>query len=212
MQAPPSGRHTIDGPVGALEARIDAPPLEQEPVAVAVVCHPHPLHGGTLDNKVAHTLARTLQGLGAAAVRFNFRGVGRSGGSYADGIGEVEDALAVATWAREHWQVERLWLGGFSFGAAVALKAALRAAPERLVTVAPPVERLELPAGTHPHCEWLVVQGTEDQLVDAGAVERWCRGFEPAPRLELLEGADHFFHGRLTDLRRCVTEFFGTRK
>jgi hypothetical protein len=212
MHAPPSSKHTIEGPAGDLEARIDAPPAGQEPLAVAVVCHPHPLHGGTMDNKVAFTLARTLQGLGAAAVRFNFRGVGRSGGKHANGVGEVDDAVAVVQWAREHWQLERLWLGGFSFGAAVALKAALRVHPERLVTVAPPVQRLELPAGKGPGCEWLVLQGSDDQVVDAGAVAQWCRTFEPQPRLVMLEGADHFFHGRLTDLKRVTGEFFGPPK
>jgi alpha/beta superfamily hydrolase len=212
MHARPSVRHTIEGPAGELEARIDAPAEDQEPVAVAVICHPHPLHGGTLEHKVPFTVARALQGLGAAAVRFNFRGVGRSGGSYGEGVGEVDDAIAVIEWAREHWQLDRLWLGGFSFGAAVAFSAALRTPAERLVTVAPPVQRLAMPTASRPDCEWLVLQGSNDELVEAAAVQAWLRSFRPPPRFELLEGADHFFHGRLADVRRVVTEFFGASK
>jgi hypothetical protein len=175
---------------------------------VAVVCHPHPLHGGTLQNKVVHTLARAMQEAGAATVRFNFRGVGRSAGAYADGIGEADDALAVAAWARARWNCDALWLGGFSFGAAVALRAAATARPVRLVTVAPPVGRLITQQIERPACPWLIVQGDADELVDCASVQRWARDYAPdAPELLVLEGAEHFFHGRLVELRSGVLRF-----
>ena len=117
----------ITGPAGDLEARIEDPVPAGEPrSAVGVVCHPHPLHGGTMQNKVVHTVARAMQEAGAATVRFNFRGVGQSGGRYAAGAGEVDDAAAVIEWTRRHFDCDALWLAGFSFGAAVALQVAAR--------------------------------------------------------------------------------------
>src|SRR5512134_2144011 len=130
---------TIDGPAGPLEGRVEDPKSDAAPAVVGVVCHPHPLHGGTMQNKVVHTLGRAMQELGAPTLRFNFRGVGRSAGRYDAGAGELEDALAACAWAREHWRCEALWLAGFSFGAAIALQAAGPVRPGRLVTVAPPV-------------------------------------------------------------------------
>ena len=120
---PPAPRPvTIDGPAGSIEARVEDPSSAGTlPLVIGVVCHPHPLHGGTMQNKVVHTAARAMQEAGAATVRFNFRGVGASGGRYDDGIGEVDDALAVIEWARREFSCDTLWLAGFSFGAAVAL-------------------------------------------------------------------------------------------
>jgi alpha/beta superfamily hydrolase len=172
-----------------------------------VVCHPHPLYGGTLQNKVVHTLARAMQELGAPTVRFNFRGVGGSAGGYDGGIGEFEDALAACAWARRRWNCEALWLAGFSFGAAVALEATAAVRPRSLVTVAPPVGRIIVNPVPRPECPWLVVQGDRDELVDAVQVRRWVDEFAPPPRLVVLEGAEHFFHGRLGELRAAVLEF-----
>jgi alpha/beta superfamily hydrolase len=160
-----------------------------------------------MQNKVVHTLARAMHELGTPTVRFNFRGVGGSAGAYADGEGELQDALAVVAWARRRWRSERLWLAGFSFGAAVALHAAGTARPERLVTVAPPVSRLQAIPASRPGCRWLVVHGDRDELVPVAAVESWVTGFEPPPELQILAGAEHFFHGRLGDLREVVRGF-----
>lgn len=199
----------IPGPAGVLEARAEDPlPQASRPAVVGVVCHPHPLYGGTMQNKVVHTLARAMQEAGAPTVRFNFRGVGQSEGVYADGIGEVDDALAAIAWARSHWQCERLWLAGFSFGAAVALQASQSARPARLVTVAPPVGRIITQPVARPPCPWLVVQGDRDELVDFATVQRWVAEYSPqAPRLFAMHGAEHFFHGRLGELRTAVLEF-----
>jgi hypothetical protein len=197
----------IEGPAGPLEARIEEPGTGEPPRCVGVVCHPHPLHGGTMQNKVVHTLARAMQELGTPTLRFNFRGVGASAGVYDAGSGELEDALAACAWARRRWNCEALWLAGFSFGAAVALQAAPQAAPAALVTVAPPVGRLIVEPLARPRGRWLVVQGDRDELVDVAIVRSWAAGFSPPPELRVLAGAEHFFHGRLGELRAAVLEF-----
>jgi uncharacterized protein len=197
----------IDGPAGPLEARVEDPrPAGPVPVA-GIVCHPHPLYGGTMQNKVVHTLARAMQELGAPTVRFNFRGVGSSAGTYDAGRGELEDALAVADWAKTMWGCESLWLAGFSFGAAVALRAAAAVRPLALVTVAPPVGRILAEDTPHPHCAWLVVQGDADELVDFAAVRNWVASYAEPPELAVFDGAEHFFHGRLGELRSVVRGF-----
>jgi hypothetical protein len=199
-------RLSIAGPAGALELLCEEP-MEQGRVArFGVVCHPHPLFGGTLDNKVAHTLARSVLELGHPALRFNFRGVGASVGQFDDGRGEVEDALAVVAWGRARWPQAASWLLGFSFGAVVAIRAALRAQPQRVVAVAPAVDRLGAgePA---PGCPWLLVQGDADEVVDPQAVLSWAARVTPAPAVAVLSGASHFFHGRLPELREAVVAF-----
>ena len=174
---------------------------------IGVVCHPHPLHGGTMQNKVVHTAARAMQEAGAATVRFNFRGVGSSAGSYADGIGELDDALAVIAWAREQFACDHLWLTGFSFGAAVALRAAASARAQRLITIAPPVGRILVDPVTRPPCPWLIVHGDRDELVEAEAVKTWARTYENAPTVLIVPEAEHFFHGKLTELREGILRF-----
>ena len=157
---PPREALTLDGPAGRIEALLDTPPGPLAP-AVGVVCHPHPQHQGTMLNKVVHTLSRALNDLGIPAVRFNFRGVGASEGAYADGVGETEDVLAVAAWAQRRFPGTALWLAGFSFGAAVAIRAAVASPCRQLISVAPPVARMaSLLGAAVPACPWLLVQGT----------------------------------------------------
>ena len=196
----------IDGPVGGLEGIVEEPG-HPGGGAVCVACHPHPLYHGTMNNKVVHTLARTAVSLGAPAVRFNFRGVGASEGAWDEGRGEVEDALAVVSWARSAWPGADLWLGGFSFGAFVALSAEAHCRPSRLITIAPPIHRFPTDTIPEPACPWLVVQGQDDELVDAAAVSDWVAGHDPMPAFRLIEGVDHFFHGALTRLRAELTAF-----
>ena len=198
---------SIQGPAGSVEARVDDPASGTPPRAVGVVCHPHPLHGGTMQNKVIHTLARAMQELGVPTVRFNFRGVGASEGVYDGGPGEVQDALAAIAWARARWHCEALWLAGFSFGSAVALQSCPVARPVALVTVAPPVGRLLVDAVARPACPWLVVQGDRDDLVDFATVKAWVAGYVPPPEFALMRGAEHFFHGRLGELRTVAIGF-----
>lgn len=196
---------SLRGPAGRIEGLLDMPTGIAVP-AVAVICHPHPQHQGTQLNKVVHTISRSMNELGAPAIRFNFRGVGASEGAYADGLGEAEDVIAVAEWARSRFPKNELWLAGFSFGAAVAIRAAEQLKPARLISVAPPVARMaDLLAHVRPACPWLIVQGMADEVVAAGDVQNWVQTRHPAARLVLLPGVGHFFHGRLTLLRETLT-------
>jgi alpha/beta superfamily hydrolase len=160
-----------------------------------------------MTNKVVTTVARAFTRLGADAVRFNFRGVGASAGSYAEGIGERDDAAAVTAWARARWPGRRLYLGGFSFGAAVAASIASRVAPAGLVTVAPPLERLRADFAV-PACPWLLIHGDADDVVPAAPVLEWCASLARPPRVVLLPGVGHFFHGALPALAGAVSEAF----
>jgi alpha/beta superfamily hydrolase len=199
-------RSEIAGPAGALEALLETP--TGTAAAVALVCHPHPLHGGTMMNKVVHTLARSFVGLGAAALRFNFRGVGASQGVHDNGVGEVDDALAAAAWLQHRYPDRALYLGGFSFGAATAVAAAAKLEPAGVVTVALPYERLA-PEAALPAAPWLLIHGSEDEIVPFAGLEGWLAARTIGPRLDCIAGADHFFHGRLGDLASSVEAFFG---
>lgn len=206
----PSQSVTIAGPAGNLEALLDTP-VAATSSAVGVICHPHPLHGGTMTNKVVHTLAKAFNDVGAPAVRFNYRGVGASAGTYADGNGETDDALAVLDWAAQRWPGAQLWLGGFSFGGAVAIRASVASSRAsriaRLVTVAPAIRRVTVDSSTLPQCPWLIVQGDRDELVDPADIGQWVQALSVQPRLTMLSGVEHFFHGRLNDLRTTVVSW-----
>lgn len=193
----------IPGPTGRLESLLEHPAGDVPITGVAVLCHPHPLHGGTLQNKVVHTLARACNDLGLVALRFNFRGVGASEGEYGEAIGETEDLHAVLAWARERWPDQPLWLGGFSFGASVALRAAAadRWPLRQLITVAPAVNLFPVAPLPSLRADWLLVQGDQDEIVPHGQVMEWVAGLERPPRVLELAGAGHFFHGRLNELR-----------
>jgi hypothetical protein len=197
---------TIPGPAGNLEVLLEVP-QEAAGLEYAVVCHPHPLHGGTLQNKVVHTLARSFQELGLPTLRFNFRGVGASEGVYDHGRGETDDALAVIDWGARRWPGAAVSLAGFSFGALVAMRAAQRVRATRVVCVAPPVARPEASAVAPPNCPWLIVQGDADEIVDHRQVAAFAARSSPAPTLCVLAGVDHFFHGRLHELQATVLDF-----
>lgn len=192
----------IAGPVGRLEAEWMS--SDSRAGVAAVVCHPHPLHGGSMENKVVTTLTRTWRDAGFATLRFNFRGVGDSEGEHAHGVGEVEDLLAVLQWLKDEKGVGQVALAGFSFGAWVAasavacLPAGLRLL--QLALVAPPVQYsgfagLDLPPGT------VVMQGEEDEVVEPTAVYGWAESRPHPPELVRFVGCGHFFHGRLTVLK-----------
>lgn len=192
-------RTTIDGPAGALEIVVNAP--EAPPAGIALVAHPHSQQGGTLDNKVVQTLAKTFFALGYASVRFNFRGVGHSGGAFDDGIGETDDALAVLAWARAAFGTELpVVLAGFSFGSYVQTRVAQRVAPQRMVLVGPAVRRF---AVEHVPADTIVIHGEEDDVVPLADVLAWARPQE-LPVI-VFPGCGHFFHGRLPQLARVIT-------
>ena len=192
-------RLVIDGPAGALEIALGAQGASAAPRGIALVAHPHPLEGGTLDNKVAHTLARTFHALGYAAVRFNMRGVGLSEGSFDEGEGETEDALAALAYARKRHGEGPVVLAGFSFGAFVQARVAQEVSAERIVLVGTAVERigmLALPAET------IVIHGEEDDVVPLASVFAWARPRELP--IIVFPGCGHFFHGRLPQLAQTI--------
>jgi uncharacterized protein len=192
-------RLTVDGPAGPLEVAVNVPAAA--PSGIALVAHPHPLQGGTLDNKVAQTLARTFAALGYAAVRFNFRGVGASAGAFDEGVGETDDALAALAYARNRFgETLPLALAGFSFGSYVQTRVAGRVTFERLVLVAPAVGRFEV--GAVP-AETIVVHGEEDDVVPLRDVFDWARPQQLA--VIVFPGCGHFFHGRLVQLQQVIT-------
>jgi alpha/beta superfamily hydrolase len=196
----------IDGPAGALEALLEAP-QGPVPAGFGVICHPHPLYGGTMHNKVVHTVARACQERGMPTLRFNYRGVGASAGSYDEGRGETDDTLAVIAAGRARWPDAALTLAGFSFGGLVSLRAAVTAAPAKLISVAPAVARVKSASIPRPPCPWLIVQGDADEIVDCRQVQAFAAQFEPPPQLVLLPGVGHFFHGRLNELRDAAFGF-----
>ncbi len=186
-------REFVAGPAGRIECAVDAP--EGAARGVALIAHPHPLFGGTLDNKVVQTLARAFVELGYEAWRPNFRGVGASEGSYDEGRGEVEDLAAVL----ERSGARRIVLGGFSFGAAMQARLAQRVAPERMALVGIAVQNFAappVPAGT------IVIHGEADETVPLAAVLDWARPQELP--VVVVPGADHFFHRKLHVLRAIL--------
>lgn len=196
----------IAGPMGRLEAMLERPG-EGALEGAAVICHPHPKHGGTMHNKVAYTLARAFVRSGFEALRFNFRGTEGSEGRYDDGIGELDDALAAIEFMRARHGAYPLWLAGFSFGAAIGVRAAVATHVDGLISVAPAISRFASGLATQPDCPWLIIQGDEDELVDVEETVTWVDSLEPGPELLIIGGGEHFFHGRLNELREAVMEF-----
>lgn len=182
-------------------------PADGNHVGCAVICHPHPLHGGTMRNKVAHTLARAFVSQGFVALRFNFRGVEKSEGKFDDGEGELEDVFTAMDYLSDHFPGLPLWLGGFSFGAALAVHAAAEREVAGLVSIAPAVTRLKKILRSQPDCPWLILQGDLDELVSADDTIAWVNQLDPGPELQIIAGAEHFFHGKLVPLREVVEAF-----
>ena len=197
-------RLSVDGPAGPLQVLLDAPAQDVPPRGVAVICHPHPLFGGTMDNKVVQTLARACVQTGFTAVRFNFRGVGQSVGSYDEGRGELQDQLAIV---QALAPVGPLVLAGFSFGAFVTSHAASQLQPERdierLVLVGTAASRFTVaPIPVELHARTLVVHGEVDDTVPLADVMNWARP-QHLP-VTVIPGVEHFFHGQLPLLRGVV--------
>ena len=199
-----AGVLSLPGPAGALEVVVDLPEASAARAGYAIVCHPHPLEGGTMHNKVVTMAARSLRELGLATVRFNFRGVGASEGSYDNGRGETLDLLAVAQWAAQTQPQQTLWLAGFSFGAWISLLGARHLPVMQVISIAPPAGRWDFSAVLPPACPWLVIQGEADDVVVPQAVYDWLAQLDASPTLVKMPDTGHFFHRRLMDLRGAI--------
>ena len=195
----------ITGPAGQLEAIVETPEQARTDI-IAILCHPHPLHGGTMHNKVVTTLARTFRDLNITSVRFNYRGVEGSEGEYGDVVGETEDLYAVANWVKQQYPQAYLALAGFSFGTIVVQSAAETLQPKVLISVAPPVPHYDFDSLPRPHCPWIVVQGEDDEVFDATAVFDWIEQMTEKPVLIRMPETTHFFHGKLIELREKLVE------
>jgi uncharacterized protein len=201
----------LTGPAGDIEAVLEW--QAEAPSFVAVVCHPHPLFGGTMDNKVVTSLCRTVRDAGGVALRFNFRGVGRSQGAHGAGFTETEDLLAVVSWLRQRWPGLPLWLAGFSFGSWVALRGASAlasdgAAPAHLLLVAPPVHNNDFDSVEHCGCPLTVVVGEDDEVVPVDEMLAWAGATPMDAALVRFPATGHFFHGRLPDLAEVARQTF----
>jgi alpha/beta superfamily hydrolase len=200
LKLPGEQRLLIAGPAGSLETVINDPGAGRR--GIALIAHPHPLYGGTLDNKVVQTLAKTFFGQGCVAIRMNFRGVGASEGVFDEGAGETEDWLVVARYALERFGSLPLTLAGFSFGAFVQSRVAGQLPRQRLVLVAPAVGRF--PVASVP-ADTLVIHGEQDDVVALADVLDWARP-QSLP-IVVVPGAGHFFHGKLIELARVVQRY-----
>ena len=203
-----SGAVSLPGLAGPLEVAVDSPEADVPALPLlAVVCHPLTTDGGTMHNKVVTMAARSLRELGATSVRFNFRGAGGSGGTFDSGDGELDDLRTVVAWARAARPGHALWLGGFSFGAYVSIRASAELQPSLLLSIAPPAGRWDFARIPAPTMPWLVIQGEADEIVDPQAVYAWLGKLNP-PQLELVRMPDtsHFFHRKLMDLRGAIKQ------
>lgn len=200
----------IEGETGALEydfilGKTDPRQFENY---IAIACHPHPLHGGTMNNKVVHTLCRAWRDIGMDSLRFNFRGVGKSEGVFDEGQGELKDLLAVLRFIRTHISKDKnIVIAGFSFGAYIAAKYASTNKPAALVLIAPPVSYPEFAQMTRFPCPVLLVQGDQDEVVAYAEVQAWAGTLVKSPEFHCIKDASHFFHGKLPALKQIIQTF-----
>jgi len=200
----------ISGPSGRLESALnrgdnDAPLSNLN--GLVIICHPHPQHGGTMENKVVTTLMRTYRDLGVHVLRFNFRGVGQSEGTFDNAVGELDDLLAVIDWAQNNLPQSPVLIAGFSFGSSIAARASYSVEGlVHLTLVAPPVERYEYDRDGIFHAPVCVVQGDQDERVIAQGVYDWVAHLKSPAELIRYPEAGHFFHGYLSALKADLTK------
>jgi alpha/beta superfamily hydrolase len=201
-----TGNMFFEGPAGRIEAILKEP--AGEVTRAAIVCHPHPLFGGTMHNKVVYRIARAFQEAGFAVLRFNFRGAGRSHGAHDQGRGEQDDLRAATRFLEERYPQAEIWLAGFSFGSAVMLRAACEDSRIRaLAAVGVPVSRYDFSQIQTCAQAKLFVQGSKDEFGAVADLERFVAALSEPKRLKVIDGADHFFEGKLDELSKAVSEF-----
>ena len=204
-----TGNTFFEGPSGRIEAILKEP--DGAVTRAAIVCHPHPLFGGTMHNKVVYRIARAFQDSGFAVLRFNFRGPGRSEGTHDGGVGEKDDLRAAMKFIEEKFRGAEIWLAGFSFGSAVMLNAA--ACDDRvraIVAAGVPVSKYDFTGVAHCAKPKLFVQGSLDQFGSVTDLERVFASLDEPKQLKIVEGADHFFEGRLAELAEIVSSFISS--
>ncbi|MGA2713182.1 MAG: alpha/beta fold hydrolase [Bryobacteraceae bacterium] len=199
--------HSIEGPTGRLEALLEEPE-HGEPVEACLVCHPHPLFGGTMHNKVVYRIARGMRKAGAAVLRFNFRGAGGSEGVHDQGNGEVEDARAALAFLRERYPDLPYSMAGFSFGSRIALKLGCSLGaptPRRVIAVGFPTGRHDFDFLSTCGIPKYFVQSSDDEHGPAWELEAVFGEFAEPKHLEFIEAGDHFFEGALDELEAAIT-------
>ncbi len=201
----------INGAAGRLEARYTASQEENAPIALLL--HPHPQHGGTMNNKVVYTLFHAFLHCGFSALRFNFRGVGRSQGQFDRGEGELADAASALDWLQAaHPNAKACWVGGFSFGAWIGMQLLMRR-PEigAFISVAPPAGMLDFSFLAPCPASGLIVQGDQDQIVSLEATQKLIAKLKHQRDItidyRIIKGADHFFYNQLPELGQMVEDY-----
>ena len=206
---PPDEAHfLLSGMAGNLELKTVCP-TEAKTDQIGIICHPHPLMQGTMDNKVVTTAMRAFRELGICTVRFNYRGVGASEGSYDDGRGEFADLLTVMEWAQKVMPHAKIHLVGFSFGAFIAFQGAMRHPDlvQSLISLAPSVQKWTYSSKILMQCPWQIIMGTADEVASVPALIEWYKTVEDQASLLLLPKTGHFFHGKLVILKSYIKKF-----
>ena len=198
----------ITGKAGNIEVLITQPEVMTESTPIAIISHPHPLYGGSMTNKVVHILAKTFAELNAITVRFNFRGVSKSEGQYDEGTGEAEDLILIAKELKQWRPKAPIWLAGFSFGAYVTTRAQNTIKPEKLVLVAPPISMYPFNELEEIKVPWVVIQGGQDEVIDAAAVKNWVSLRPNPPEFIWMEDTSHFFHGKLNEVKESLLKIW----
>ena len=196
----------FEGPIGDIEMITTEPVAEKDINKSVIICHPHPLHGGAMGNKVVSTLAKAFHEYGLKTVRFNFRGVGKSTGEHDNGYGETDDLIAIYKWMKAKYPNDKFWLSGFSFGGFVAARAASKLPIERLITIAPQASRFVKDALPALDCPWLIVQGEADEVTNPEELYNWVKTRQDQISLVKIPEAGHYFHKKLTDLRKVLDQ------
>ncbi|WP_440615966.1 alpha/beta hydrolase [Cysteiniphilum sp. 6C5] len=201
----------IQGESGVIETIVDTPKENLHPTITVVICHPHPLFQGTMNNKVITTIAKAFNNLGIEAVRFNYRGVGQSQGEYADGIGELQDTLSVIDDVHQRKPSQQIILAGFSFGGSIAYKAAThyKNSIKSLLTISPAVVNFPLEQQPEPTMPWCLIQGVDDEVVSYAAVsDFFIQKTTVDATFIRLNNVGHFFHGQLVKLRKHLEQHY----
>ncbi|MEM9102047.1 MAG: alpha/beta fold hydrolase [Pseudomonadota bacterium] len=196
----------LPGPSGQIETLINRPSQLKNAKFAAIICHPHPLHGGAMTNKVVHTVAKTIEEKGGISIRFNFRGVGRSDGTFAKGEGEIDDLYAVFQWLKTQLPNINIILAGFSFGAYVSAMAHNLMKPKLLISLAPPVKRFDFDNFERPSGYWQVIAAEKDELVELLEIEKWLQRTGKPDDYQVIQDSSHFFHGKLNILKDKIDD------